>query len=435
MQYCAVDVNWVRESWYIAAVAMLIAAGHVHAFQTPANGSEQEEQARPRLAVLDFRPGEQISGSDATALADAVRDECQRSVIFELMDRQMMKERMDEKDWASTGECDQVKCLIRFGKSLDAQKILGGFATKLGDDWVLTIRLVDVNTGRQEKHFSRRHSGSKQDLFDLARAGTRELLRLEPVHPESKPEGYRPPAKTLVLDLAHGVKMDLVLVEAGEFQMGASNGNSDERKGHTVQLTRPFFLGKTEVTRAQWEAMMGDNPPDAEAYDMPVTPVAWKDAMEFCRKLSLKARREIRLPTEAEWEYACRSGSTSQWCFGDHEYELLDYAWYAENSDGKAHPVGGKYPNSWGLYDMHGNVWEWCADWYGGYRYPPRKEVDPIGPTGGPGHVLRGGSWTSGPSELRSAARHKHGAGDDLRHGIDGRDLPRGFRVAASVAP
>lgn len=125
-----------------------------------------------------------------------------------------------------------------------------------------------------------------------------------------------------------------------------------------------FEMQQTTVTQAQWEEVMGNNPSRIKGDDLPVTNVSWHDAQEFCKRLSERTGDTYRLPTEAEWEYACRAGSTGKWCFGDDESQLDEYAWYYDNSSGTVHPVAQKKPNAWGLYDMHGNVWEWCQDEY-----------------------------------------------------------------------
>ena len=165
-----------------------------------------------------------------------------------------------------------------------------------------------------------------------------------------------------------------------------------------------------------------------EDVNLPVEQVSWDDAQEFCRRLTeadrkagkLPAGVAYRLPTEAEWEYACRSGSTTKYCFGDDEGRLGDYAWYNGNSGRKTHDVGKKKPNAWGLHDMHGNVWEWCQDWLG--DYPAAAQTDPSGPPTGRYRVLRGGSWDAPAVGCRSASR--------FYHTPDDRDNVSGFRVA-----
>ena len=196
-----------------------------------------------------------------------------------------------------------------------------------------------------------------------------------------------------------------------------------------MTLTKPFLLGVHEVTQGQWQAVMGTTPWKGKKYvkegdDYPATYVSWNDAVEFCRKLSEKEGLEYRLPTEAEWEYACRAGTTTAYSFGDDASELGEYAWYRENAwdagQKYAHTVGQKKPNPWGLYDMHGNVFEWCQDWYG--DYPSGSVTDPTGPASGDSRVLRGGSFSHHSSGVRSANHF------DLRP--DYRSTNLGFRPA-----
>ncbi len=202
----------------------------------------------------------------------------------------------------------------------------------------------------------------------------------------------------------------LVLIPPGEFMMGSPESDTsaymNEKPQHRVRITKPFYLGAKEVTQGQYEQVMGTNPSrftgDAQR---PVEQVSWHDAVEFCRLLSQKEGRTYRLPTEAEWEYACRSGSKTRFCFGDDESQLGEYAWFAGNNANTTHPVGQKRPNPWGLYDMHGNVWEWCADWHAGDYYAQSPLDDPVGPSSGEFRVLRGGSWYDSPYFARSADR------------------------------
>jgi eukaryotic-like serine/threonine-protein kinase len=228
------------------------------------------------------------------------------------------------------------------------------------------------------------------------------------------------------IEINNSIGMKLVLIPAGEFMMGSPEGDSsrfsDEQPQHLVRITKAYYLGVTEVTQTQYERVMGTNPSKFKGAQLPVEMVPWEDAVEFCRKLSEKEGRTYRLPTEAEWEHACRAGSQTKWSFGDEESRLGEYAWYDSNSYRTTHPVGEKKPNAWGLYDMHGNVWEWCSDWKG--EYASIAVDDPTGATAGSLRVFRGGSWYSSAGGCRSAFRLWHTSGSRYYY--------LGFRVASS---
>ena len=265
--------------------------------------------------------------------------------------------------------------------------------------------------------------------------------------------------------------MDLMPIRPGSFIMGSpaqEEGRCDDEKSRRVWLTKPFWMGRTEVTQGQWQSIMKttvreqrdkDNSKDplyGEGSDYPMYYVNWDESSEFCQKLTAREREagrlpvgyEYRLPTEAQWEYACRAGSTTRFSSGDSREKLQEVGWYAENSGnqsypdeewladvGKAdktdlsakvtgrklmnHPVGEKQANAWGLYDMHGNVFEWCRDWYGAY---PADPADPVGLEAGAERIARGGCWVLPSGGCRSATRSK---------GVPGnRDGGLGFRVA-----
>jgi formylglycine-generating enzyme required for sulfatase activity len=222
--------------------------------------------------------------------------------------------------------------------------------------------------------------------------------------------------------------MTFVLIPAGTFQMGSPPGEAgrfDDERRHQVTISRPFYLQTTQVTQGQWERVMGHNPSFFKkcGKDCPVERVSWHDAQAFIARLNhMEKTDEYTLPTEAEWEYACRAGSTTRFSFGDDAAKLGDYAWHGGNSGGTPRPVGQKKPNAWGLYDMHGNVWEWCLDWYG--PYPDRPVTDPTGPDVGQFRVLRGGSWDFGYLDLFRCARCNYSFRPTDRYDR------RGFRVA-----
>jgi len=242
---------------------------------------------------------------------------------------------------------------------------------------------------------------------------------------ESKGQGPEPgETKTFA-----GIEM--VWIEPGSFTMGSpasETGRDSDETQHQVTLTQGFWLGKYEVTNVEWKSLMGTEPWKGQSYVLddpksPVVYVSWDDCQKFIQKLNQKGEGTFRLPTEAEWEYACRAGTNTAYHFGNTEDGLAEYAWYTKNAldaNGKyAHVVGKKKPNAWGLYDMHGNVWEWCQDWYG--EYPSGAVTDPTGPASGQSRVLRGGSCDGNPENCRSAYRH--------RFTPVGRYYSRGFRL------
>jgi len=259
---------------------------------------------------------------------------------------------------------------------------------------------------------------------------------------ETLPVAEAESAKGLSLVLGDGVTMKLVRIEAGEFMMGsklspedvakrfvskakikfsvssAIGWLSDEHPRHQVAIGSQFYMGVTEVTQAQWEAVMNTRPwQDEGGYFVKSSAnnaaswISWDDATAFCIALSKKAGRTVRLPTEAEWEYACRADTRTLYSFGDDPSKVGDYAWCYGNASDKgeeyAHSVGVKKPNAWDLYDMHGNVWEWCSDWYAD-SYASMDALDPKGPATGTERVQRGGSWDYESVRCRAADRSSY---------------------------
>ena len=222
----------------------------------------------------------------------------------------------------------------------------------------------------------------------LAALGSLTLATAQP----STPAGgnTKSPPKEYTADLGGGVKMDMVLIPAGEFMMGSPDSDrtaaSDEKPQHRVRITQPFYIGKYPVTQEQWTAVMGDNPSHFKGPKNPVEWVSWSDCLRFLRRLNEKAGGgKWEFPTEAQWEYACRAGSTTAFCYGNDEAGLDEYGWYDKISGGKSHPVGEKKPNAWGLYDMNGSIWQWVLDWYDRDYYAHSPTDDPTGPAAGTG--------------------------------------------------
>jgi formylglycine-generating enzyme required for sulfatase activity len=221
------------------------------------------------------------------------------------------------------------------------------------------------------------------------------------------PSQPKEPEKTFTSSIG----MKFVWIPPGTFMMGSPKDEekrADNEFQHEVTLTKGFYLGATTVTQEQWLAVIKENPSRFKGNtkrkkNLPVENVTWEECQEFLEKLGEKEQHAYRLPTEAEWEYACRAGSTRRYCYGDDPKLVGVYAWFADNAKERTHPVALKKPNRWGLYDMHGNIWQWCADWYG--DYPKKAVVDPKGPEKGTSRVLRGGSFYSPALFVRCAVR------------------------------
>ena len=269
--------------------------------------------------------------------------------------------------------------------------------------------------------------------------------RVEKQLETARPAGPSEPKELIT----NSIGMKLKLIPAGSFLMGATpddtEAEKDEKPQHKVTITRPFYLGVYEVTQYEYKQVMNDNPSNFKDSELlPVEQVSWLDAVKFCNTLSEREQRQryykiedktvtvlggngYRLPTEAEWEYACRApqnpGRATKYAFGDDETDLINYAWFDKNSGMKTHPVGQKKPNHWGLYDMQGNVWEWCQDFYTDAYYSLSPETDPPGPAPAPNRVFRGGSWPDEPWYCRPAIRGRS-TPEDRRYFL-------GFRVAA----
>jgi len=252
-------------------------------------------------------------------------------------------------------------------------------------------------------------STSLSVVYGMPDDATHGVVSEEPIPTKAQTDPNTPKEKTI--DMGNGVIMEFVLIPAGEFDMGSPSSErdreNDEGPVHSAKISRPFYMGKYEVTQEQYYVIAKSKPSRFKQEGRPVENVSWNQADRFCRKLGEIKGGSYRLPTEAEWEYACRAGSQDRFCFGDDPTysQIEQYAWCSKNSDSVTHPVGEKKPNPFGLYDMHGNVWEWCGDWYAADYYRRSTAVDPPGPLIGKSRVLRGGGWFRSARYCRSANR------------------------------
>ena len=353
--------------------------------------------------VLEPEPGAALFGAEVAAVRQGCEDGCILAV--------------------ATGESDDygacfVSCVWEGEKALwkagmlevvaelnDQGIEVGGSFSDLSDRYFPEI----IGSGDTPRTWALRLA-----LRIAAMAGDGELVRsvLE--------QGANLPGNTEVFFLPGGVPMEFVRIEGGTFLMGSPS--SEEGRGnhegpvHEVEISTGFWMGKYEVTQGQWEAIMGLRPWTGRnnVVEDPLYPavyVSWEDAQALIEMLNSAAgEARYRLPSEAEWEYACRAGTRSPWSFGDDQSRLVDYGWYHVNTvdagEGFAHAVGLKGPNPWGLHDMHGNVWEWVQDWFDGGYYERSPRVDPQGPETATSRVLRGGRFDDSPWLLRSANRH-----------------------------
>ena len=286
----------------------------------------------------------------------------------------------------------------------DDTKVLRDDTSVLRND--ADVSRNDTNVSRNDTKVLRRDTNVSRNDSDVSHG----------VLPKNPQQG-----QVASLRLPGGMMMEMIYIAPGTFTMGSpvsEVGRFKDETQHRVTLTKGYWLGKYEVTQAQWQSVMGERPSMFQGGDRPVENVSWEDCQEFVNTINSQLNCGARLPTEAEWEYACRAESTGAFAGNG---DLDDMGWYDDNSD-KTHPVGQKSANAWGFHDTHGNVWEWCDDWYGEYG---RAATDPRGPVSGRYRVLRGGSWSRNARGCRSAYRG--------RYGPDRRVCSYGFRLCCSA--
>ena len=322
------------------------------------------------------------------------------------------------------GEAGLVRVTILPGLQSYASSKQNGVVTSAWGTFSLSYRIETQNSIRglppsvaeQVSELPREEIPAAVGVAQIALTDVEGLTELPPEEILARPP----------LENSLGIK--LKLLPTGSFLMGSNDGEEDEKPVHEVRIKKAFYLGITEVTNREWYRVMRDNPPSHwEDDDKPVEQVSWDDAVRFCQKLSelpkeRMAGRSYRLPTEAEWEYACRAGTKTQWVSGNGETPLNAFAWLASNSEDQTQLVATKNANPWGFHDMHGNVWEWCSDWYG--AYDAEQSANPTGPDQGTLRVIRGGSWASSAKACRSAFRRRLAPSQSVDY--------LGFRIALS---
>ncbi|TAN43688.1 MAG: hypothetical protein EPN22_09695 [Nitrospirae bacterium] len=361
-------------------------------------------------------------------LTESIRRELVMSGKYDVVDRGNMNKILGEQKFQMSG-CVSGQCIVEAGQLLGAGKIISGSVSMIGKTYYLTLSLISVETGKIENVSEDECKCAVDDLLKSSKRLVKKLLG-ESV-PEQQTTGTAttpsaPFSKGEYKDPTTG--MEFVSVKGGCYQMGDTfgDGDSDEKPVHEVCVD-DFYMGKYEVTNAQYRQFKPSH--DSKSYEgvslngdsQPVVEVSWNDAKEYAEWLSSRTGQRYRLPTEAEWEYAARGGSSSRNYWGSSKDEACRYANVADRTakrkwsswtthecedgyEGTA-PVGRFQPNSFGLYDMMGNVWEWTSDWYGKDYYSSSPRNNPTGPSSGEYRVLRGGSWIGIPQIVRAALR------------------------------
>ena len=360
-----------------------------------------------KVALLETRIGE--GSTVASGMEKAmVRGELRKAIAnqdgYEAFTRTDIDQMMSEHGFQRTGMVsdEQIKEL---GVMSGADYICVSTLTKSNDEFYLEAYLINVESAQisnPASQYGELTGGKLANMFPTCQALAQELIGgIQPNagNKSSTPSfPNRPSAKSAdVITITVGnVSFEMIKVEAGSFTMGCTSEKgsdcySDESPYHRVTISQDYYIGKFEVTQELWEAVMGNNPSNWKAFDHPVEMVSWDDAQEFCAELSRMTGKRFRLPTEAEWEYAARGGKKSTNAKYSGSSSVSNVAWYTDNSGSQTHSVGKLRPNELDIYDMSGNVWEWCQDWFG--NYSSASQTDPQGPSSGSYRVLRGGCW------------------------------------------
>ncbi|MDD8025795.1 MAG: formylglycine-generating enzyme family protein [Acidobacteriota bacterium] len=390
--------------------------------------SQPGQTPKSVLAVIQLQEGNGVTTSDAMIVTTGVEESVLRTNQYILVEKSQIKKILDEQKYQQLGTCE-LECAVQIGKQLAATKVVIGNLARLGDRYAIQLKLIDVESAQTVNIASLYKDCKIGDLPDFLGAVVNQLLGLRgEVGARAEDIGLVSPMATGQewQDSVTGTKF--VLIPAGVFDMGSNSGDPDEKPIHRVSVNG-FWIGKYEVSVGQWRqfstetgykteaeksggayVLVGkewkmnpgaywDKPGFGQTDEHPVTCVSWNDTQHYIEWINKREDTDkYRLPTEAEWEYACRAGSTGS-RYGDQG----EIAWYWDNSGQSAHSVGKKKGNAFGLYDMLGNVWEWCLDLYG--PYSSGFTSNPAGASSGSNRIFRGGSWAYYTQLLRSSDR------------------------------
>ncbi len=376
-----------------------------------------------KVALLETLNGDksvQVKGIEMNMVRGELRKAISNQDGFQAFTRTDIDQLMKEHGFQNSGMVSDSQ-RKRLGEMSGADYICVSTLTKSDTQFYLEAYLIDVETGEISNpatQFGMLKDDTYANLFQLCQNLSQELIGYVDVS-IGKSNSYIPQpgggnnayshqgTSTITINVGN-VSFEMVKVEAGSFIMGCTseqgNCDSDENPYHRVVISNDYYIGKFEVTQELYEAVMGVNPSNWKSFDQPVENVNWNDCQEFCIELSRMTGRHFRLPTEAEWEYAARGGGKDISTKFSGSSNIAEVAWYRENSEGQPHPIGKLLPNELGIYDMSGNVWEWCQDKYG--TYVSNTQTDPQGASSGRDFVLRGGSWEYSAAGCRIANRN-----------------------------
>jgi sulfatase modifying factor 1 len=380
------------------------------------------------IAVFDLDVVGKVDKDISRPLTDSVRHAIVKSGTFKVMDRANMDRILKEQAFQMSGTVAKEK-MVEAGQMLGVGKIVIGSIGIVGRTYMISLSLVNIESGETERVEEDTCKCELDELIESVKRASNKLMAggpmpapppmpapasvpsPAPARVESVPEAPVPVVKPSGVAFREPVTgMDFVLIKGGCYQMGDvfEDGDREERPAHEVCVD-DFYIGRYEVTQGQWKAIRGKNPSSNKKSDMhPVEDISWNDTQDFIKELNAKTNRNFRLPYEAEWEYAARDGGQREkWAGTNRESDLDSIAWHNGNSNRETHPVGQKRPNSLGLYDMTGNVWEWVHDWYDRSYYGESPRSNPSGPGRGSDRVYRGGSYKDKASDVRAIKRDK----------------------------
>ena len=421
------------------------------------------QETKITAAVMDLEAKQGISVADASLLSDYLRTQLVNVGKFTIVTRENMEMILNEQKLQLTG-CTSRECVVQVGQVLGVRKMFSGSVGKVGQTYQVDLKVYDVESGQIEKAECEICQKCEIDALYISLRNIASKISGFQVKEEAVPQSAQP-AKELQSTLLKTEEItwkkdssQMIYIPAGEFTMGSpeGEGNPNEHPQHNVYVNA-YYINKYEITNGQFSNFLNEWGKDTDENektmiyenslglkkisgwfktpqewkpspgyeDNPAIDVTWYGAVQYAKWAGK------RLPTEAEWEKACRAGSTTKYSFGDEKSRLFEHAWFKENSGGKTHPVGTRLPNIWGIYDMHGNVVEWCVDWYDENYYKSSPYKNPQGPSSPPEngrelHIVRGGSWNGDAGSCRSAYR-EYGwyYGKSFRCTVSASDVPK----------